>query len=48
MLSDRLPDMIIISIGRPALLSAMHTRAIVLDGAPASARATPALAAAPA
>jgi hypothetical protein len=38
--------MIIISIGRPALLSGMHTRAIVLDGAPASSRGTVPLAAA--
>jgi putative ATP-binding cassette transporter len=38
MLAQRMPNMIIISIGRPALLSGMHTRAIVLDGAPASSR----------
>jgi putative ATP-binding cassette transporter len=46
MLSDRMPNLIIISIGRPALLSGMHTRAIELDGAPASSRATVPLAAA--
>jgi vitamin B12/bleomycin/antimicrobial peptide transport system ATP-binding/permease protein len=38
MLEQRLPDMIIISIGRPALLSALHRRAIVLEGVSASAR----------
>ena len=38
MLAERMPDTIIISIGRPALLSALHRRAIVLDGVPASAR----------
>jgi putative ATP-binding cassette transporter len=38
MLEERMPDTIIISVGRPALLSAMHRRAIVLDGVPASAR----------
>jgi putative ATP-binding cassette transporter len=46
MLAQHLPNMIIISIGRPALLSGMHTRAIVLDGAPASSRGTVPLAAA--
>jgi len=45
MLAQRMPNMIIISIGRPALLSGMHTRAIVLDGAPASSRGPTALAA---
>ena len=38
MLAERLPDTIIISIGRPALLATLHRRAIVLDGMPASAR----------
>ena len=38
MVAKHLPDTIIISIGRPALLSAQHRRAIVLDGVPASAR----------
>jgi vitamin B12/bleomycin/antimicrobial peptide transport system ATP-binding/permease protein len=38
MLEERIPDTIIISIGRPGLLSALHRRAIVLDGVPASAR----------
>jgi putative ATP-binding cassette transporter len=38
MLAERMPDTIVISIGRPALLSALHRRAIVLDGVPASAR----------
>ena len=37
MLAERLPDTIVISIGRPALLSTLHRRAIVLDGIPASA-----------
>jgi putative ATP-binding cassette transporter len=44
MLAQRLPDAIVISIGRPAALSAQHRRAIVLAGAPASARARPMLA----
>jgi vitamin B12/bleomycin/antimicrobial peptide transport system ATP-binding/permease protein len=38
MLEERMPDTIIISIGRPALLSGLHRRAIALDGVPASAR----------
>jgi putative ATP-binding cassette transporter len=38
MLAERLPGTIIISIGRPALLSPLHARAIVLDGVAASAR----------
>jgi putative ATP-binding cassette transporter len=38
MLAERLPQTIIISIGRPAHLAALHHRTIVLDGAPASAR----------
>ena len=38
LLAQRMPDTIVISIGRPALLSALHRRAIVLDGMPASAR----------
>ena len=48
MLAEHMPNMIIISIGRPALLSGMHTRAIVLDGAPASSRGAPTLAVVPA
>ncbi len=47
-LAEHMPSMIIISIGRPALLSGMHTRAIVLDGAPASSRGAPTLAIVPA
>ena len=39
MLAERLPDTIIISIGRPALLAPLHRRAIVLDGVAASAAA---------
>jgi putative ATP-binding cassette transporter len=38
MLGERMPDTIIISIGRPALLSSLHRSAIVLDGVSASAR----------
>ena len=38
MLSERLPETIVISIGRPALLAPLHARAIVLDGVAASAR----------
>jgi putative ATP-binding cassette transporter len=38
MIAQRLPGTIVISIGRPAALSAQHRRAIVLDGAPASSR----------
>jgi len=38
MLEERMPDMIVISIGRPALLSSLHRSAIVLDGVSASAR----------
>jgi putative ATP-binding cassette transporter len=38
MVAQRLPKTIIISIGRPALLSAQHHRTIVLQGAPASSR----------
>ena len=48
MIAHRLPDMIVISIGRPALLSAQHRRTIVLDGAPASSRAMPQMLAVPA
>src|SRR5204863_2762987 len=40
-IAKHLPDTIIISIGRPALLSTHHRRTIVLDGAPASSRAMP-------
>jgi len=38
MMAKHLPDTIIISIGRLALLSSQHRRAIVLEGAPASSR----------
>ena len=38
MVAERLPETIVISIGRPALLAAQHHRAIVLQGAPASSR----------
>lgn len=38
MIAQRLPDTIVISIGRPAALAAQHRRAIVLDGVPASSR----------
>ena len=41
MLAERLPETIVISIGRPALLSAHHRRTIVLEGASASSRGTP-------
>ena len=40
MLAQHLPGTIVISIGRPALLSAQHRRTIVLEGAPASSRAS--------
>ena len=43
MIAQRMPDTIVISIGRPALLAAQHRRAIVLAGAPASSRARPVL-----
>ena len=42
MVAERLPQTIIISIGRPTLLSAQHHRTIVLQGAPASSRGAPA------
>ena len=38
MLAERLPETIMISIGRPALLSAQHRRTIVLEGVSASSR----------
>jgi ABC-type uncharacterized transport system fused permease/ATPase subunit len=38
MLAERLPETIIISIGRPAVLAPLHARAIMLDGMAASAR----------
>ena len=38
MLAERLPETIIISIGRPALLSEQHRRAIVLEAVSASSR----------
>jgi putative ATP-binding cassette transporter len=46
--AERLPGTIVISIGRPALLSAQHRRTVVLDGAPASSRALPPMVAVPA
>jgi len=42
-IAKHLPGTIVISIGRPAALSAQHRRSIVLAGAPASARARPVL-----
>ena len=42
-LAKHLPETIVISIGRPAALAALHRRAIVLSGEPASAKARPAL-----
>ncbi|MEJ0075663.1 MAG: ABC transporter ATP-binding protein/permease [Alphaproteobacteria bacterium] len=42
-IAQHLPETIVISIGRPAALSALHRRAIVLAGAPASAKARPVL-----
>ena len=42
-IAKHLPETIVISIGRPAALSAQHRRSIVLAGAPASARAKPVL-----
>jgi vitamin B12/bleomycin/antimicrobial peptide transport system ATP-binding/permease protein len=42
-LARHLPETIVMSIGRPAALSAQHRRSIVLAGAPASARARPML-----
>ena len=41
MISERLPDTIVISIGRPSLLPGHHHRAIVLEGGSASARRAP-------
>lgn len=41
MLAERLPETIVISIGRPALLSAHHRRTIVLEGTSASSRGAP-------
>src|SRR4051794_4296865 len=48
MIAQHLPGTIIISIGRPALLSTQHRRMIVLDGAPASSRSMPQMIAVPA
>jgi putative ATP-binding cassette transporter len=48
MVAQRLPGTIVISIGRPALLSAQHRRAIVLEGAPASSRGAAPMVAVPA
>jgi putative ATP-binding cassette transporter len=42
-IAKHLPDTIVISIGRPAALSAQHRRSIVLAGAPASVRTRPVL-----
>jgi putative ATP-binding cassette transporter len=42
-IAKHLPETIVISIGRPAALSAQHRRSIVLAGTPASARAKPVL-----
>jgi vitamin B12/bleomycin/antimicrobial peptide transport system ATP-binding/permease protein len=47
-IAQHLPGTIIISIGRPALLSTQHRRTIVLDGAPASSRSMPQMVAVPA
>ena len=38
MLAERMPDTIVISIGRPAALGTIHRRAIELDGVSAAAR----------
>src|ERR1043165_7854866 len=38
MVAEQLPDTIVISVGRPALLAAQHHRSIALDRAPASSR----------
>src|SRR6185295_12594011 len=48
MLAERMPDTIVISIGRAGALGALHRRAIELDGVSAAARATPRVAAVPA
>ncbi|TMJ01472.1 MAG: ABC transporter ATP-binding protein/permease [Alphaproteobacteria bacterium] len=48
MMAQHLPGTILISIGRPALLSVQHRRTIVLDGAPASSRGAPQRVAVPA
>ena len=40
---QHLPETIVISIGRPTALAALHRRAIVLSGEPASAKARPVL-----
>ncbi|MGB9368981.1 MAG: ABC transporter ATP-binding protein/permease [Xanthobacteraceae bacterium] len=42
-IARHLPETIVISIGRPAALSAQHRRSIVLAGTPASARTKPVL-----
>jgi putative ATP-binding cassette transporter len=42
-IAKHLPETIVISIGRPAALSAQHRRSVVLAGAPASARGKPVL-----
>ncbi|MEA2929627.1 MAG: vitamin B12/bleomycin/antimicrobial peptide transport system ATP-binding/permease protein [Hyphomicrobiales bacterium] len=48
MLAERMPDAIVLSIGRAAALGTMHRRAIELEGAPAAARGTLRVAAVPA
>jgi vitamin B12/bleomycin/antimicrobial peptide transport system ATP-binding/permease protein len=48
MLVERLPDTIVISIGRPALLSGHHHRTIVLEGVSASSRGAAPMVAVPA
>ena len=42
-IAKHLPETIVISIGRPTALAALHRRAIVLSGEPASAKARPVL-----
>src|SRR3954452_13122012 len=42
-MAKHLPETIVISIGRPTALAALHRRAIVLSGEPASAKARPVL-----
>jgi putative ATP-binding cassette transporter len=48
MLAERMPDTIVISIGRAGALGALHRRAIELDGVSAAARGTLRVAAVPA
>jgi putative ATP-binding cassette transporter len=42
-IAKHMPETIVISIGRPTALAALHRRAIVLSGEPASAKARPVL-----